>query len=310
MSHTKLYLGAILILTVAWLSYGETALAAPQDDAPEPTDALSSGEKAIRQVLRRKATIRCKDAPLDDVVAALRQKYRIVIDFDWNEIEKVLGIVPSETRVSCDCANVPLRSALELMLEPLELTWVIDKDVLLITTKERADQMLNAKVHDVADLVMFRNGQGRTLADYDSLEQLIMTSVRPDSWEEVGGPGTISHLRHTNAESLVVCQTMRVHEELEKLLANLRAIAEANRQQHGDALPPLELSPELPQSVRDTGLGSTPKPASTGSCCQHCCCCRCKCGDEADSSGTSGNNASSPAPRAGMGGTGGGGGGW
>ncbi len=136
MSYTKRYLAAILILAVAWLSLSQPALAAAQDDEPAAAEELRSGEKAIRQVLRRKTTLRCKDAPLDAVVDALRQKYRIVIALDRLEIEQVLGIIPREELISCDYANIPLRSALEMMLADLELTWVIDREVLLITTQE------------------------------------------------------------------------------------------------------------------------------------------------------------------------------
>ncbi len=61
---------------------------------------------------------------------------------------------------------------------------------------------------------------GGPQADFDSLEELITTTVAPETWEEVGGPGTISHLE-TNL-SLVVRQTQEVHEEVAELLEQLR----------------------------------------------------------------------------------------
>jgi len=217
-------------------------------DPTEDDIALRSGEAAIRKALRRKVTLRCEeDEPLDEVIARLRREHKIQIVLDWLEIEQILGIVPEETLVpACDYPGISFRSALEMMLGELELTWVIDRDVLLITTQEKADQMLTTKVHEVGDLVMYRDGQDRILADYDSLEEMITTSIRPESWDEVGGPGTISHHRYTNAESLVVRQTAEVHEELEKLLADIRAIARKNRARGGDSMPPLRITPQRP----------------------------------------------------------------
>ncbi|NQT39912.1 MAG: hypothetical protein HQ581_20635 [Planctomycetes bacterium] len=224
-------------------------------DPSEEDVALRSGEAAIRKILPRKVIFRCeKDEPLSEVIARLRREHKVQMVFDRREIEQVLGIVPEEIFVpACDFPGISLGAALELMLEPLELTWVIDKDVLLITTREKEENLMTTKVHDVGDLVMYRDGQGRILADYDSLEEMITTNILQESWEEVGGPGTISHKRYTNAETLVVRQTTRIHERIEKLLADIRAIARKNLARGGDSLPPLRLSP--PTSRYSSSMG-------------------------------------------------------
>ena len=63
---------------------------------------------------------------------------------------------------------------------------------------------------------------GGSMADFDSLIDLITSTVKPTSWDEVGGPGSI-HPFPTNL-SLVVSQTQEVHEEIVDLLEQLRRL--------------------------------------------------------------------------------------
>ncbi len=61
---------------------------------------------------------------------------------------------------------------------------------------------------------------GAALADFDSLIDLIVTTIQPTTWDEVGGPGSIREFP-TNL-SLVISQTQEVHEEIADLLEQLR----------------------------------------------------------------------------------------
>jgi general secretion pathway protein D len=63
---------------------------------------------------------------------------------------------------------------------------------------------------------------GGSQADFDSLIDLIKTTVKPTSWDDTGGAGSISPFE-TNL-SLVVSQTQEVHEELSDLLEQLRRL--------------------------------------------------------------------------------------
>jgi len=61
---------------------------------------------------------------------------------------------------------------------------------------------------------------GGTMADFDSLIDLITTTIEPTTWDTVGGPGSIAPFE-TNL-SLVISQTQEVHEEIVDLLEQLR----------------------------------------------------------------------------------------
>ena len=63
---------------------------------------------------------------------------------------------------------------------------------------------------------------GGVQADFDSLIELITTTIQPTTWDEVGGPGSIAPFE-TNL-SLVVSQTQDVHEEIVDLLEQLRRL--------------------------------------------------------------------------------------
>ena len=63
---------------------------------------------------------------------------------------------------------------------------------------------------------------GGVQADFDSLIELITTTVQPTTWDEVGGPGSIAPFQ-TNL-SLVISQTQEVHEQVKDLLEQLRRL--------------------------------------------------------------------------------------
>ena len=63
---------------------------------------------------------------------------------------------------------------------------------------------------------------GATQADFDTLIDLITSTIAPQSWDTVGGPGSIEGFP-TNL-SLVVSQTQEVHEQIADLLDQLRRL--------------------------------------------------------------------------------------
>jgi hypothetical protein len=89
--------------------------------------------------------------------------------------------------------------------------------------------MMDTRVYPVRDLVL-RHMPNATkdsqsyAADYEPLIDVITTTIAPESWTDVGGPGSIREF--DNSAALIVSQTRRVHRELERLLATLRRVKE------------------------------------------------------------------------------------
>ncbi len=211
----------------------------------------------------------------------------------------------SDTPVTIDLRqDIMLKSALNLILEPLHLSYVIKDEVLKITSEQMRDGQVYTVTYNVSDLVIpipnfvpgamgiqaalhdalgsagFGGGGqfgtststpmavvasnggkqgagminpnllaqmatsphtalggmskspaggggpgglgGGSQADFDSLIELITSTVKPTSWDAVGGPGSIAPFQ-TNL-SLVISQTQEVHEEIVDLLEQLRRL--------------------------------------------------------------------------------------
>lgn len=85
-------------------------------------------------------------------------------------------------------------------------------------------QTVSTRIYDVGDLVSLDPDAQVSLADFDSLVDLIVSTVASDSWVENGGPSGEIRPFPKN-KSLVVSASGAVHEELSDLLAQLRRTA-------------------------------------------------------------------------------------
>lgn len=65
-------------------------------------------------------------------------------------------------------------------------------------------------------------GAGGAMADFDSLVDLITSTINPTSWDEVGGPGSIKSFEGSTG-LLVFSQTQETHLKTERLLEQIRA---------------------------------------------------------------------------------------
>ena len=103
---------------------------------------------------------------------------------------------------------------MRLILDDLDLTFVIQHEVLNITSKEKADEILTTKVYPVEDLLAGRRNWG-------PLMNTIKSTIQPDAWDDNGGPGSIQPF--IVGSLLVISQKRDVHDEIRDLLAQLRA---------------------------------------------------------------------------------------
>ncbi|QDT15886.1 type II secretion system protein GspD [Alienimonas californiensis] len=253
------------------LRYGETGVVGD----------MSTQEKMIASAMTRPVSLHFQDAPLAEVLSHLATLADINIVADPADVEAVgAGI---DTPVTINVEGVQLKSALNLILEPLDLGHVISDDVLKVTNRNRMGGQLITKPYPVTDLVVaiqnfgshggtdpmaksgakanpFGGGLGvgnfsvpavggvapnmdlsgalvdpvtggriesRVEGDsrrmrFDELAELIRTTVEPESWEMLGGRGSLQTSETTLA--LVVRQTQAVHEQISELLTQLRRL--------------------------------------------------------------------------------------
>jgi general secretion pathway protein D len=267
----------------------------------------SEREIEIEKKLKMLVAVQFNNAPLSKVIDTLANYADVNIYLDpkgMNE-EGVTTDVP----VTIDLKHeIMLKSALDLILEPLHLSYVVKNDVLKITSERMKDGEIDTRVYNVADLVIpipnfvpipmgldaaYRNAMdavgygggaagfsptnsplavvsdtngkgarammnpkvmaqlqgasaaaaaaagrytpggapgpigfgpgglgGGSQADFDSLIDLITKTIKPTTWDGVGGTGSIQPFE-TNL-SIVVSQTQEVHEQIVDLLGQLR----------------------------------------------------------------------------------------
>ncbi len=138
----------------------ESKPAKPQDDGarpkPHPGPVLHGGEKAILKALEEETSIWVSEAPLKVVLEYFSEKHHIPIVMDSPALKEA-GVEDS-TNITKDLSGVSLRSALAIILDELQLKWVIHHNVLMVTspTKAESDEYMLTKLYDVTDLLAQR----------------------------------------------------------------------------------------------------------------------------------------------------------
>jgi general secretion pathway protein D len=260
---------------------------------------LTEAEIQIQKAMNNKVDVKFNERPLAEVMDMLGELagVPIVLDPVGLAAEGCTTDQPVTIRLT---SQISLKSALNLILEPLHLSYVIQNEVLRITSEQTRDSNIYARVYNVADLVipipnfvpgyniglagaiqhahntlgygnnmaplgrapymlaandtgagtsntsvlaqmsasgmlssLSSQGQspmgagpggmgGAAMADFDTLIELITSTIAPDSWDEVGGAGAIEPFP-VNL-SLVISQTQDVHEQINDLLDQLRRL--------------------------------------------------------------------------------------
>lgn len=179
------------------------------------------------------------DAPLNEVIDFLRSVYKIQIVLDRRALDD-LGM-SGDDPVSVSMRGIKLESALNLMLGQMDLAYTVSDEVLLITSRERAETMLETRAYPIEFLKMRS----------EEVAKLITSSVAPESWNQTWGvQGLVS--KETGDEKawrtgagegsiadhidgrLIIRQTYRVHREIAELLSQLKQADEHKNGRAGD----------------------------------------------------------------------------
>ncbi len=198
----------------------------------------------LEQRLEAKVTLVAREAPLGDLVEVLSTALDGPVVLSRVKLEE--AAINLETPVTYRLRNVSLKSGLRHVLGQLGLTYVIKDDAIVITTPEDAGSQLETRVYDCRDLMKLpspirkvkqaetakpgteigasgipakapdKKDEAGAEGGYDiaDLMKVITTTVVPDSWDDIGGPGSISDFKGL----VTVSQTQEVHEQVEKLL--------------------------------------------------------------------------------------------
>jgi hypothetical protein len=178
-----------------------------------------AAEGKIRAALASKTQIEFVETPLKDVVDYLKDLHHIEIQLDTSALKE--AGVDESTQVTKNLKGISLRSALKLVLDEVQLKYVVHHGVLLITStaKAESDEFMQTRCYPVEDLVL---PEDDGCANFTSLNELLTATVATKSWTDNGGTGTLFGFVAGNRPLLVVSQSEEVHEQIENMLEKLR----------------------------------------------------------------------------------------
>jgi hypothetical protein len=188
------------------------------------TKTLTDNEAKIKRALSEKAEFRITEKSLSDVMKTVGARLHIEIQFDMKALNDANPkIDPVQTLISRDVKDITLASALKLILQDYNLTYLIKDEVLMITSKDEADKSMLVEFYDVRDLVY----HAKDTADpgvFEQLHDIIRETVGPPTiWQDTNPDGGAIHdFNNSDICVLVIYQTQEKHEEIAELLANLR----------------------------------------------------------------------------------------
>ena len=186
---------------------------APRAAATHHRGVFLIGNSETRRRIENRLSVDCQleftECPLRDVAATLGDRIGEPVRLDVLALEDA-GIDLDACALTASMRGMPLRASIRELLAPVDLVLVTQNDILKITTKDQADQLLEPRLYQLD-----------TEADARGLIDVLQATVAPLTWSVVGSSGSIELLLHGQEQWVVVSQTQEVHDQVESFLANL-----------------------------------------------------------------------------------------
>lgn len=116
--------------------------------------AREAGQKRIEDALQLPTEVDFVEVPLTDAIEYLKDLHGIEIQLDRYALAE--DGLRTDIPITRGFKGISLRSALRVILADFDLTYVVQDDVLLITTQERARNTRKTKVYAIGDLMLPR----------------------------------------------------------------------------------------------------------------------------------------------------------
>lgn len=232
---------------------------APARGGPNPSPESDERAEIEAKLSQRLGVVDWGDITLAEALEKLSEAIGVDIVIDYGTLTDEGVATDSPIRkMSVKHARLGARAVLDLILEPVQLDYYIRDGVLIVTTVTRLDALLEVQIYNVRDLptsplpgAVGASRRSRTLAAVESaqpgttgksaeestdghqdsektsafdkrssLRYVIRDCVDPDTWDENGGPGSISEstlyegLLFVNASPAVHRKTKRFLDEL------------------------------------------------------------------------------------------------
>jgi hypothetical protein len=188
------------------------------------------GEQRIRRALGESVPMEFIETPLRDVVDYLKDAAAIPIEIDAKALEEA-GLT-TDTPMTRNLKGVTLRSGLRVMLRDLDLAYLVDGDVLVITTAKAAALRPITRVYPVANLLP------ADAENADELVKLVRAAMQRPAPEAM--PPTVA----AYGPLLIVRDTEEGQTEVERLLAQIAAGLTGGEQPKAPPPPKVQAPPQ------------------------------------------------------------------
>ncbi len=175
-----------------------------------------SAQANLDKRLIQKTTLTGEARTLEQLLQELCAKHKLKLEIDKASLTEE-GIDSSVSISPLQVDGITLASAFNLILEPLQLTYTIDKGTLSIGTRANADKQMLTLTYPLAGL-----GAVDPEMLTNSLE--VMCS---GLWEELDGEG--GKITAISPQSATILQTKSTHAEIADLLADIAAALSGKR---------------------------------------------------------------------------------
>ncbi|MGH7138277.1 MAG: hypothetical protein ACREHD_21210, partial [Pirellulales bacterium] len=145
----------------------------------EAEPCARGAEALIDDALLEKCDVDFDQLPLIDALRPLAKPRQVQVYIDHKALTD--AGVGTDRPMTCSVKGVTYKTALKLLLDELDLTYLIRNEVLYITSKTEAENMLTIKVYPIFDLVIRPAGAPATRPglDFESLINNITTNLAP-----------------------------------------------------------------------------------------------------------------------------------
>lgn len=176
-----------------------------------------ASRKALLEKLDQPVTIQIEEVPLREAIHKLGDDLGVKVRFDKDVIVTTNG-ASLDNPVTIDAENEPAEAVLSALLKQSLLTWQPRGGVVFISTPDELEANPETVAYDVTDLVVDEAGK----ADLSTLFHILESSLAPDSWQTVGGSGSLTPVVRGRTVLMLVRHDFHIQRRVANLLATLR----------------------------------------------------------------------------------------
>lgn len=153
------------------------------------------GADRIGAALEKTCRLRVAAVPLGEVVEQLRKQVDVSMRLDRWALKD-----DADQPVSLDVDDATLETILSRLAEQVDLGWGNFEGVLLLTTRDRAESLLETRIYPLrrhsSDVASGDEGgdSNSPVSEAGDLASAIMGTIGPTTWRDLGGNGVIVEL--------------------------------------------------------------------------------------------------------------------